>query len=98
MQVTGHLSFTLMLSAGSLHGRLGSQFPLSAASVSGHASDWSLVVHLYVMGWLLAWLLVYLVTAMMLRAWDSWRSRFLEKLNSFQQSTKQVTGRLLYIL
>ena len=59
MQVTGRLSFTLMLSAGRLHGRLGSQFPLSAASVGGHASDWSLVVHLYVMGWSLAWSLVF---------------------------------------
>ena len=98
MQVTGRLPFTPMLSAGHLHGCLGSRFPPGAASVGGHASDWSLAVHLYVMGWSLAWSLVYLVTAVMCRAWDSWRSRFLEKSNSFQQSTRQATGCLLYIL
>ena len=94
MRATGHLPFTLRLSAGGLHGCLGSRFPLSAASVGGHASDWSLVVYLHVVGWSL----VFFVTAMMPRAWDSWRSHFLERLNSFQQSTRQATGRLLYIL
>ena len=87
-----------MFPAGRLHGRLCSRFPLSAASVGSHASDWSLAIHLYVMGWSLAWSLVYLVTAVIRRAWDSWGSRFLEKSNSFQQSTRQVTGHLLYIL
>ena len=57
-----------------------------------------LVVYLHVVGWSLAWSLVFFVTAMMPRAWDSWRSRFLERLNSFEQSTRQATGRLLYIL
>ena len=60
MQATGRLPFTLGLSAGRLHGRLGSQFPLSVASVGGHASDWSLAVYLYVVGWSLAWSLVFL--------------------------------------
>ena len=64
MQATGRLSFTFMLWAGRLHGRL----------------------------------CFFSVTAMMPRAWDSWRSRFLERLNSFQQSTRQATGHLPYIL
>ena len=60
MQVTSHLPFTLRLPAGRLHGRLGSRFPLSAALVGGHASDWSLVIYLHVVGWSLAWSLVFL--------------------------------------
>ena len=96
--MSGHLPFAPMLSASHLHGRLRSQFPPSAASVGGHASDWSLAVHLYVMGWSLAWSLVYLVPVVIRWAWGSWGSCFLEKSNSFQQSTRQVTGRLLYIL
>ena len=27
----------------------------SAASAGGHASNWSLAIHFYTMGWLLAW-------------------------------------------
>ena len=55
MQATGHLPFTLRLSAG----RLGSRFPLSVALVGGHAINWSLVVYLHVVGWSLAWSLVF---------------------------------------
>ena len=73
-------------------------FASSTASVGGHTSDWSLCRSLPYYRLVACMVACVFGHCCDMPSWGFLEKSLLEKSNSFQQSTRQVTGRLLYIL